>query len=161
MKIPVLLNEEKVILDANPDDSLLEVLRKRKLFSVKKGCGKGRCGFCTIYLDGKPVPSCLIPAGIVRNASIITLEHFSKSAEYDDIAKGFAQAGISPCGYCNAAKYFSVHSLLSRTYHPTKEELNELADQQVCSCMNRDGFITSILYASANKLKREGRKNGL
>lgn len=160
MKIPVTLNGEKVILDAQPDEPLLHVLREKKLFSVKKGCGKGRCGFCTILLDEKPVASCLIPVGIVRNASIVTLEHFAKSPEYTDIATGFAQAGVHPCGYCNAARYLTVHSLLSRIYRPSKEELNELADGQTCSCTNRDAFINGVLYATANKHRREGRKNG-
>ena len=161
MKIPVTLNDEKIIMDANPDDRLLDVLRQKKLFSVKKGCGKGRCGFCTVLLDGQPVASCLIPAGIVRNASIVTLEHFSKSPEYADIADGFKTAGVHPCGWCNAAKYFTVHSLLSRIYRPSKDELNELADGQTCSCTNRDTFINGVLYAVANKHRREGRKNGI
>ena len=161
MKIPVTLNDEKIILDAQPDESLLEVLRRRHLFSVKNACGKGQCGFCTVYLDDKPVHSCLIPAGIVRNASITTLEHFSKTEAYADIARGFEQADVHLCGWCNAAKYFSVYYLLTKVYRPSKDELNELADQQICSCTNRDSFINGVVYAMANKHKREGRKNGL
>ena len=161
MKIPMTLNEEKVVLDVEPEDTLLDALRAQKLFSVKNGCGKGRCGFCTVLLDGEPVPTCLIPAGIVRGAAVVTLEHFSKSPEYADIAAGFEQADVHPCGYCNAAKYFSVHSLLSRVYRPSQDELNELADVQMCSCTDHDAFINGVLYATANKHRREGRKNGL
>lgn len=161
MKIPVTLNGKKVIFDANPDDMLLEVLRQHALFSVKKGCGKGLCGYCTVLLDDKPVPSCLIPVGITKGASIVTLEYFTKTPNYADIADGFEQAGVHPCGWCNAAKFFSVYSLLQRSYRPSKEELNELADEQTCSCTNRDTFISSVLFATANMHKREGRKNGL
>ncbi|MBQ7159224.1 MAG: 2Fe-2S iron-sulfur cluster binding domain-containing protein [Treponema sp.] len=161
MKIPVTLNGKKIVFDANPDDNLLEVLRQHKLFSVKKGCGKGVCGYCTVLLDDKPVPSCLLPVGIVKGATIVTLEHFAKTPDYADIADGFEQAGVHPCGWCNAAKYFSVYSLLKRIYRPSKEELNELADEQHCSCTNHDIFISGVLFATANKHKREGRKNGL
>ena len=161
MNIPITLNEEQAVLDVPPETSLLRVLRQKKLFSVKDGCGKGRCGFCTVLLDGEPVPACLIPVGIVRGASIVTLEHFAKSPEYADIADGFAQADVHPCGYCNAAKFFGVHHLLTRVYRPTKDELDALADAQTCPCTDRDAFINGVLYATANKHRREGRKNGL
>lgn len=161
MKIPMTINDKYLIIDANPDDSLLEVLRRAKLFSVKKGCGKGLCGYCTVLLSGKPVPSCLIPVGILKGENIVTLEHFAKTPDYADIADGFAQAGVHPCGWCNAAKYFSVYNLLQKSYRPSKEELNEIADEQTCSCTNHDIFINGILFATANKHKREGRKNGL
>ncbi|MBQ3966765.1 MAG: 2Fe-2S iron-sulfur cluster binding domain-containing protein [Treponema sp.] len=161
MKIPVTLNGKKIIFEAKAEDSLLEVLRQQKLFSVKKGCGQGHCGYCTVLLDDKPVPSCLIPVGIVKGSSIVTLEYFAKTPAYADIADGFEQAGVHPCGWCNAAKYFSVYSLLTRIYRPSKEELNELADEQHCSCTNHDTFINGVLFATANRHKREGRKNGL
>ena len=64
MKIPVTINGKKIILDENPDEKLLFVLRKQKLISVKIGCEAGKCGFCTVLLNDKPVSSCLIPVGI-------------------------------------------------------------------------------------------------
>ena len=82
MKIPVTINGKKIILDENPDEKLLFVLRKQKLISVKIGCEAGKCGFCTVLLNDKPVSSCLIPVGIVKDCTIETLEYFSKSKEY-------------------------------------------------------------------------------
>ena len=84
-----MLNSSKVILDAKPSESLLEVLRRQGLLSVKEGCTKGRCGSCTVLLDDRPVPSCVIPVGIVRNASIETLEFFLLTKEGEDITAGF------------------------------------------------------------------------
>lgn len=158
MIIPVTLNGEKLFFDENPAEKLMTVLRRRKLFSVKKGCGKGRCGFCTVLLDNRPVPSCRIPVGLVRDSAIITLEYFSKTPEYGDIMKGFATAGITMCGYCNAAKIFTVHQLLQNTYRPDKEELRDIAENLTCTCTERDTFIAGILYALANKHAREGKK---
>ncbi len=159
MKIPVNLNGEQTILDADPEEKLLTVLRRLGLISVKKGCGKGLCGFCSVLLDLKPVPSCLIPVGAARGSSIITLEHFSKTADYDDIMKGFKQAGAQLCGYCNAGKVFAVYALMERVYRPSKEDLMELADGLTCTCTDRNTFINGVLYAVANKHKREGSKN--
>ena len=158
MKVPVFLNGERIILDANPDERLLSVLRRQKLFSVKKGCGKGRCGFCTVLLDGKPVPSCILPAGIVRDASIVTLEYFSKGTAYTDIMQGFTQAGMHLCGYCTAAKVFAVYDLIESVYRPSQEDLEQLADSLTCSCTDRGTFINGILYAVANLHKTVGRK---
>lgn|SRR5574344_327659 len=158
MIIPVTLNGEKTVFDANPGESLLFVLRKKKLFSVKKGCGKGRCGFCTVLLDNKPVPSCRVPVGIVRDSTIVTLEYFSKTPDYSDIIKGFNTAGMNMCGYCNSAKIFLAYDLLQNYYRPDKEQLLDLAGSLTCTCTERDTFINGILYALANKHAREGKK---
>ena len=94
MKIPVTLNGTKIILDAHADESLMKVLHKNGCPSVKRGCSGGFCGTCTILLDDKPVASCKIPAGIVRNCDIVTLDYFTKSEEYSNIMAGFQKAGI-------------------------------------------------------------------
>jgi carbon-monoxide dehydrogenase small subunit len=77
MKIPVNLNEEQTVLDAIPSEPLLNVLRRMGIFSVKCGCQDGFCGNCMVLLNGKPVPSCQIPCGIVRDNKVITLEFFT------------------------------------------------------------------------------------
>lgn len=161
MKIPVMLNSEKVILDAKPTETLLEVLRNNGLLSVKEGCTKGKCGSCTVLLDDKPVPSCIIPVGIVRNASIETLEFFLLTKEGEDIVSGFKQAGINMCGFCNSSRIFSTYELLKKSYRPTSEELDRLADSIKCNCVDRKTFINGVIYATANKHEREGRRNAL
>lgn len=161
MKIPVMLNSEKVILDAKPTESLLEVLRNNGLLSVKEGCTKGKCGSCTVLLDEKPVPSCIIPVGIVRNASIETLEFFQLTKEGEDIAAGFKEAGMNMCGFCNSSRFFMTYELLKKSYRPSTEELDQLADSIKCNCVDRKTFINGVIYAIANKHEREGRRNAL
>ncbi len=158
MKIPLTLNGEKIILDCKADEPLIEILRKRGLFSVKNGCGKGICGSCTVLLDGKAVSSCKIPVGIVRDSKIETLEHFEKNPAYDDIISGFNKAGISLCGFCNAARILLTHDLISHVYRPTKDQLDHVAASVKCSCTEKGIFENGILYAVANKHSREGRK---
>ena len=159
MKIPVVLNGEDTVFEAEPEERLLVVLRRLGLHSAKKGCGKGRCGFCAVLLDEKPVPSCIVPVGIVRDSAIVTLEHFAKSESYQDIISGFEQAGVRMCGYCNAAKIFGVHDLIERIYRPSTEELQEAADSLTCSCTDRNTFMNGILYAVANRHRRLKEKN--
>lgn len=161
MKIPVTINGKKIILDENPDEKLLFVLRKQKLISVKIGCEAGKCGFCTVLLNDKPVSSCLIPVGIVKDCTIETLEYFSKSKEYKDIETGFLKAGMNLCGYCNSLKYFSVYRLLKDNYRPTKAQLIELTTEDKCSCTEQGVFMNGILYATAARHEREGRKKNV
>ena len=159
MKIPVILNGEKVILDERPEIMLSEVLRKRGLTSVKEGCIEENYTSSTVLLDDKPVPSCIIPVGIVRNASIETLEFFLLTREADDIIMGFKQAGLSMCGWCNGARIFSTYALLKKSYRPSEKELLELAESIECDCTDKKTFINGVLYATAAKHEREGRRN--
>ena len=78
MNFTVTLNGKKQIIQASPSDSLMLVLRRYNLLSVKLGCGKGSCGSCTVLFNGKPVPSCKIPVALAMNQEIETLEHFSE-----------------------------------------------------------------------------------
>lgn len=158
MKIPVVINGQKTILDEAPEEKLLYVLRKRRLISAKRGCEAGKCGFCTVLLDDKPVSSCLVPVGIIKNCEVTTLEHFSKTKEFKDIEAGFKKAGIRLCGYCNSFKYLSVYRLLKDNYRPTKEQLLELTAEDKCQCTEQGAFMNGILYATAIRHEREGRR---
>ena len=161
MKIPVILNSEKKILDARADENLRDVLRKLGFLSVKEGCGKGHCGSCTVLIDDKPVPSCIVPVGIVRNASIETLEFFLLTKDAEDITLGFKQAGINLCGFCNSARLLSTYALLKKSYRPSNDDLEKLADCVDCNCTDKKTFMNGVMYATAAKHDREGRKNGL
>ena len=69
------LNGRLVEVDVEPDESLLDVLRARlKMTGVKKGCGEGECGSCTVLLDGRPVVSCILPAMKAQGKSVTTIE---------------------------------------------------------------------------------------
>ena len=80
MQIEVFLNEEKVQADIRPDMMLLDFLRSMNLKSMKRGCDTGNCGLCTVWVDGKPVLSCGVPAARVQGAHITTLEGVQEEA---------------------------------------------------------------------------------
>ena len=79
MNIPIIINGERTIIQASPEEKLIDVLRSLKLFSAKLGCDQGVCGSCTVLLNGKPIPACRIPVALSMNQEITTLEHFSKT----------------------------------------------------------------------------------
>lgn len=159
MKIPVTLNDSKIVFDADPAESLLHVLRRENQFSVKCGCEEGFCGNCMILLDGKPVPSCIVKVGAVRDCKLVTFDYFKKFPEYQDINTGFTQAGIHLCGYCSAGKFLTAYGVLSNYYRPEIDQLYEAIRGIAPCCTDRDSFANGILYAVAAKHTREGKRN--
>ena len=147
MKIPVTLNGSKIILEANPDESLMQVLHKNGCFSVKSGCTEGFCGACTILLDDKPISSCEIPVGIIKNNDLVTLDYFAKTEEYSYITQGFAKAGIKLCGYCNAGKIFAAYQILKLAKIPTRQEIRDYIGHLSPCCTDQDTLINGIIYS--------------
>ena len=157
MKIPVTLNGTKTILDAHADESLMKVLHKSGCPSVKSGCSSGFCGSCTILLDDKPAAACKIPAGIVRNADIVTLDYFVKTEEYSTIMAGFQKAGIKLCGYCTAGKVFSAYQILKASKMPTRQEITDYVKSLSPCCTDLDTLVNGIIYAIQISNRRQTR----
>ncbi|MBQ7619093.1 MAG: 2Fe-2S iron-sulfur cluster binding domain-containing protein [Treponema sp.] len=161
MKLNININEENLSIQTDPEISLLELLRNQKLLSVKCGCKNHNCGSCAVLLDDAPVLTCKIPCGILRNARIVTLEHFSKTAVYQEIMKGFEKAGITLCGYCNSGKIFAAYEVLKRYSNPTREQVEEIVcDLREC-CVENDTLINGMIYAAQIHFEKERlKKNG-
>lgn len=157
MKIPVILNGTKLILEANAEDSLMKVLHINGCTSVKSGCSNGFCGACTVLLDDKPVASCKIPAGIVKNNDIVTLDYFIKTEEYKLIMDGFSKAGIKLCGYCNAGKVFAAYQILKLPKLPTRQEITDYVKHLSPCCTDLETLVNGIIYTlklSSKRLQR-------
>lgn len=157
MKIPVTINETKTLLEAAPDELLINVLRNSHCPSVKSGCEEGFCGSCTILVNDKNVASCKCPAGLVKDCEIITLDHFSKREEYSCIMEGFRKAGIQLCGYCNAGKIFSTYQILKMNKKPSRTDIIENIKHLSPCCVDLETLVNGIIYAVNIYNKKEKR----
>ncbi len=157
MKVRTNLNGEEIVLEAEPLDSVMTVLRRQKCYSVKCGCSKGICGNCMILLDGKAVPSCQIPFCMIRERSIETLEHFKKNPIYQYIMAGFNQVGIQLCGYCDAGKIFTAYEYLKNNTSPEKHLLSMAIESLDCCCTDQDSLARGIQAALSIKIINEGK----
>lgn len=154
MKIPLTINGEKTVIEASADKKLIDALIDLKLLDSKKGCESGSCGACTVLLNGKPVPSCMIPVSILKEHKIITLENFRESETYTNIMKGFTKAGIKLCGRCNAGKIFAAKTILDSSLKPTRENiLHQVRHLSTC-CTDTETLIDGIIYAYNFNIKR-------
>lgn len=134
---------------------LLDLLREElHLTGVKKGCGKGECGACTVIMDGKAVNSCMVPAAKAEGCSIETIEGLSKDGILHPLQRAFVDCGAIQCGFCTPGMILSAKALLDRTLTPTEEELREAISGNICRCTGYVKIREAILEA-ARQMREE------
>lgn len=154
ISITFTLNGSPISLEIDPAARLLDTLRYQlTLTGTKEGCGEGECGACTVYLDGLPVNSCLVPTYQVRGRRVETVESLEPGA-----LEPFERCGATQCGACTpgvvmTAWWIREHPELLET-HDTRE----LMAGNLCRCTGYDGIIDSVKEAleATGMGKREG-----
>jgi len=155
MTIEFILNGEDVAVQSSLDRRLVDILRDDfKMLGAKAGCRVGRCGSCSVILNGKVVPSCLVSAFRVRGGEVITIEGFALTDEYQDIVSGFSRAGVENCGYCDAAKVLACEALLEQNSRPTKTEALEAFNGVLCRCTVPRLLADGVLAAADIRQRR-------
>jgi carbon-monoxide dehydrogenase small subunit len=133
--IKMVVNGREEIIEINPYDSLLKVLRDYLgLTGAKRGCDYGGCGCCTVVVDGKAVYSCMYPAMKAEGKEIITIEGLYKEGKLHPIQRAFIDANTVQCGYSIPGAIMSAYALLLRNPNPTDEEIKEAFSGNLCRC---------------------------
>ena len=81
MKVRFKLNAETLEIDCDPQLSLMEVLRRERIWSVKHGCETGECGACSVLMESKLTPTCVLLAGQAEGRCIVTVEGLAERHE--------------------------------------------------------------------------------
>ena len=144
-------------LDADAERTLLSVLRDDlDLTGSKYGCGEGRCGACTVLLDGKPVRSCTTRVDAARGKQVRTIEGLATGDRLHPLQEAFLRADALQCGYCTPGMILSGVSLLSRCPVPKQDDINGAMDGNICRCGTYARIVSAIEQAS--KLMKGGDK---
>ena len=145
IKLHIILNEQSKFLHVNANRRLLDILREDfKLTGTKEGCSIGECGACTVIMNGRAVNSCLVLAGQINGAEIITIEHLAENGKLNSLQQNFLEAGAVQCGYCTPGMLMSATALLMKNPHPNEEEIKEAIAGNLCRCTGYKQIIQAI-----------------
>jgi aerobic-type carbon monoxide dehydrogenase small subunit (CoxS/CutS family) len=143
------LNGKPQTLETNPDRRLLWVLRTDlELTGTKYGCGSGYCGSCTVIVDGEPVRSCVTSLGKIRDKEVTTIEGLAKNGELHPLQRAFAEHGALQCGYCTPGMIMNAYGLLLEKPEPSREEIVDGMERNLCRCGAHQRIIAAIEDAS-------------
>lgn len=132
MKITLILNGKKTEAEIKADTLLLDLVREKGCYSVKRGCETSNCGLCTVWLDKKPVLSCSVLAARADGHEITTLEGLQKESE--EFAGFLAREGADQCGFCSPGLIMNVLAMEREMVNPTTDEVREYLAGNLCRC---------------------------
>jgi len=153
MKITVTINSKQESWEIQPEETLLDVLRRYGYKSAKKGCETGSCGSCAIQMDGQLVNSCMVLAARANGRTLLTTEGLGTQTNPHPIHEAFVETSTVQCGYCIPGSVMAVKTLLDRTLDPDDAEIKEALDGNLCRCT---GYVKRIeaVRKAADKMKR-------
>jgi len=144
------VNGSKRPVQAVAERSLLSVLRDDlDLTGCKYGCGEGRCGACTVLIDGKPVRSCVTPVIECQGKQITTIESLEKNGELHPLQQAFLDAGALQCGYCTAGMIMTGVALLAKNTNPSSADIVRSLEGNMCRCGTYFRIISAVQKAAA------------
>jgi carbon-monoxide dehydrogenase small subunit len=148
-KIQFDVNGQKITLQVEPDELLIDVLRDHLgLKGTKAGCRAGECGACSVILNGKVVTSCLVPAMKADGGKITTVEGLEKDGELHPLQQAFVEKGAIQCGFCTPGMLLSAKNLLDQNPAPTIQEIKAAISGVLCRCTGYQKIIHAIYSAS-------------
>jgi aerobic-type carbon monoxide dehydrogenase small subunit (CoxS/CutS family) len=143
------INGAKVRVNAEEDRPLLEVLRDDLgLTGAKYGCGEGRCGACTVLVNGEPVRSCVTKIAAVAASEIATIEGLEQNGKLHPLQEAFLEVGAMQCGYCTCGMIMSGVALLRNNPSPSRDQIVDLMNGNICRCGTYDRIITAFSKAA-------------
>ncbi|MFM8427394.1 MAG: molybdopterin cofactor-binding domain-containing protein, partial [Chloroflexota bacterium] len=149
MRIQFNLNGQQHTAECRTDETLMAFLRRSGLWSVKHGCETGDCGACSVLVDGKITPTCVMLAGQVDGRSVTTLESLNPTPALHPIQQAFADTGAIQCGYCTPAMILAAKMLLDREPNPSEEQVRETLSAVLCRCTGYVKPVESVMRAAA------------
>ena len=154
MATQLLVNGRRLESAADPARSLLSVLRDDlSLTGCKYGCGEGECGACTVLIDGKAVRSCVTPLADCGGKAVTTVEGIGDSGKLHAVQLAFLDCGAMQCGYCTTGMIMSGVSLLADKPQPTRDEIIEGMNGNICRCGTYTRIIAAIQQAAKGGAK--------
>jgi len=151
--ISFILNGKPVKIETDGQRPLLWVLRcDLGLTGTKFGCGKAQCGACIVLVDNKAVYSCLFPVRDAEGKEVRTIEGLSQDGKLHPLQKAFVKYDALQCGFCTPGMILSALSFLTKNPRPTRAEIVEGIERNLCRCGAHQRIIQAV-EAAAEEMK--------
>jgi len=147
LKVPITItvNGEEHRLEVKPNRTLVDVLREDLgLTGTKRGCDEGKCGSCTVLMDGLPVDSCMVLAAQADGGDILTIEGVAKGGKPHPLQKAFSEKGAVQCGYCTPGMILTAKALLDGNPSPGEDDIRSAIAGNLCRCTGYSKIIEAI-----------------
>ena len=145
-------------VEADPDTPLLDVLRNHLgLKGTKFGCGLEQCGCCMVLIDGAPAKSCGKALSTVAGKSVLTIEGLGTPEQPHPLQAAFLDEQAGQCGYCLPGILISAKALLDRNRAPSRSEIAEALDDNICRCGSHIRILKAVERAAAAMRAGAGR----
>lgn len=149
------LNGEDTTVEADPDRSLLDVLRgPLQMIGPHFGCGAGECGACMVVVDDRAVASCDTPLWSVAGKHVTTIEGLGSAQQPHPLQSAFIAEQAMQCGYCVAGIMMSAAALLKQNADPTDADVRSALDRNLCRCGAHNRMVRAVLRAAAEMAAR-------
>jgi isoquinoline 1-oxidoreductase alpha subunit len=146
------INGEERSFEAPADMPLLWVLRDLLgMTGTKFGCGIAQCGACTVHIDGKPVRSCMLPVGAVRDRVVTTIEGIGATPNGAKVQKAWLDLEVIQCGYCQSGQIMSATALLNTTPNPDDADIDAAMAGNICRCGTYVRIRAAIKQAASGR----------
>jgi aerobic-type carbon monoxide dehydrogenase small subunit (CoxS/CutS family) len=153
VKVLLRLNDQPVELECEPDEMLLDVLRREGFGSVRQTCGIGVCGACTVLIDGEPQSGCLTLAPQADGCEVTTVEGLGGA---DPVQRAFLRSHAFQCGWCTPGFVLTVKALLAENPAPSEEEITEALGGNLCRCGSYVKIVDAVKRAAAELAEAAG-----
>jgi aerobic-type carbon monoxide dehydrogenase small subunit (CoxS/CutS family) len=139
------VNGAACTVSADSARTLLHVLREElDLTGAKPGCGEGRCGACTVLVDGRPVRSCVTPAHETAGRAVTTVEGLAREDGLHPLQRAFLDAEALQCGYCTPGMLMAAAGLLAANPDPDEAQIVAAMDGNICRCGSYPRIVAAI-----------------
>ena len=152
MRVSIVVDGERVESDPEPRLLLAEWLRSIGRTGVHIGCDTSSCGACTVLVDDLPVKSCTMFTVQAAGRRVTTIHGLTPADGLSPIQQAFSDEHGLQCGFCTPGFVVAVEALLRENADPSREEIVEALDGNLCRCT---GYL-SIVHAvqRAARLRR-------
>ena len=130
------------------------------------GCESGKCGACTVELDGEIVKSCCVLAVQADGSEITTVggvegapdglsevegvaADLPDDTEFGPVQRSFHEEHGLQCGYCTPGMVLRSRDLLADNPDPNREEIREGLKGNVCRCTGYENVVDAVEAAAA------------